>query len=89
MAKMKKVKKFTILKGEGSNQHTLYGDIMVDATFKDFSNIVVNKDGLLKHETPSGNFAEHQTLAIEKGTWVMGKQVEYNPFKRQVSNIWD
>ena len=50
----------------------------------------VTKESLLKHEQPSGAFSnEHQTLKIEKGNWVMGKQVEYNPFNQQVSRVWD
>ena len=87
--KMKKVKKHTILLGEGANQHTLYGDFSFDIEAKEFSRLVVTKDSELRHETPSGQFAEHNTLKIEKGEWVMGKQVEYNPFKRSVSQVWD
>ena len=53
-------------------------------------NVEVTKESLLKHEQPSGAFSnEHQTLKIEKGNWVMGKQVEYNPFERTISQIWD
>ena len=52
--------------------------------------VEVTKESLLKHEQPSGAFSnEHQTLKIEKGDWVMGKQVEYNPFERTISQIWD
>ena len=50
----------------------------------------VTKESLLKHEQPSGEFSnEHQTLKIEKGNWVMGKQVEFNPFNREISRVWD
>lgn len=87
--KMKKVKKHTILLGEGANQHTLYGDFSVDVEAKEFSSLVVTKDSELRHETPSGQFAEHNTLKIDKGNWKMGKQVEYNPFKRSISQVWD
>lgn len=89
MAKMKKTKKHTILRGEGANQHTLYGDFLIEEQERDFSTLVVNKEGLLKHETPSGSFAEHKGLQVEAGEWVMGRQVEYNPFKREVSRVWD
>jgi hypothetical protein len=87
--KMKKKNKHTLLKGEGTNQHTLYGDFEIgDET--DFMEVEVTKESLLKHEQPNGAFSnEHQTLKIEKGYWVMGKQVEYNPFERTISQIWD
>lgn len=86
----KKLKKHTLLKGEGSNQHTLYGDFKIDTDVTEFSNLVVTKDSILKHEKPNGEFSnEHKALQIEKGNWVMGKQVEYNPFKRSVSQVWD
>ena len=87
---MKAKKKHTLLKGEGINQHTLYGDFMVEDTATDFADVVVTKDSLLKHEQPDGSFSkEHQTLKIKKGDWVMGKQVEYNPFERTITQIWD
>ena len=86
----KKLKKHTLLKGEGSNQHTLYGDFTMDTNVVEFSNLVVTKDSVLRHEKPNGEFSnEHKALKIEKGNWVMGKQVEYNPFKRSVSQVWD
>jgi hypothetical protein len=86
---MKKLKKHTLLKGEGINQHTLYGDFKIgDET--DFMKVEVTEESLLKHEQPNGMFSnEHQTLKIEKGNWVMGKQVEYNPFERTITQIWD
>ena len=86
---MKKKTKHTLLKGEGINQHTLYGDFKIgDDT--EFTEMVVTKDSLLKHEQPSGQFSnEHQTLKIEKGDWVMGKQVEFNPFNREIQRVWD
>jgi len=43
----------------------------------------------LKHEQPNGSFAEHQSLQVTKGNWVMGRQVEYNPFNQSVSRVWD
>jgi hypothetical protein len=87
--KMKKSKKHTLLKGEGTNQHTLYGDFMVEEV-ADFPAIVVQKDSVLKHEQPDGSFSnEHKGLVIDKGNWSMGKQVEYNPFEQRVTQVWD
>lgn len=87
---MKKQKtKHTILKGEGANQHTLYGKFSLDAEQDDFTEVVVKEDSELRHEQPDGSFAEHNTLKVKKGEWVMGKQVEYNPFKQSISRIWD
>ena len=86
---MKSKTKHTLLKGEGANQHTLYGKFKIDETQLEFSNLVVTEDSVLKHETPSGEFAEHKGLQIDKGNWVMGKQVEYNPFRRSISQVWD
>lgn len=86
----KKLKKHTLLKGEGSNQHTLYGDFTIDTDVLEFSKIHVTKDSLLKHEKPNGDFSnEHKALKIDTGDWVMGKQVEYNPFKMSISQVWD
>lgn len=85
----KKTKKHTLLKGEGSHQHTLYGDeLLIDDT-RDFTKVVVKSDSLLIHETPNGSKGEHETLQISKGEWVMGRQVEYNPFEGSISAIWD
>jgi len=87
---MKKVKnKHTVLRGEGSNQHTIYGNFKVESETADFSVISVKEEAELRHEEPNGEFAEHNTLKVDKGVWVMGKQVEYNPFKRTVSQVWD
>jgi len=88
MAKKSKQNRHVLLKGEGLHQHVLHGEFTIDET-TEFSNIVITKDGLLKHETPSGAFAEHNTLLVGKGSWVMGKQVEYNPFDETISRIWD
>ena len=86
---MKKKTKHTLLKGEGTNQHTLYGDFSIEEV-AEYPLLEVTKDSLLKHEQPDGSFSnEHQTLKIEKGDWVMGKQVEYNPFEGRVTQIWD
>jgi hypothetical protein len=43
----------------------------------------------LIHELPNGTFGEHNTLNVESGEWVMGKQVEYDPMNRVTTRIWD
>ena len=86
---MKKTQKYTLLKGEGSNQHTLYGQFAVEEN-ADFPAVIVEKDSLLKHEQPDGSFSnEHKGLQIERGNWSMGKQVEYNPFDKRITQVWD
>lgn len=89
MAKMTKKNRHILLRGEGIHQHVLHGDFMVENEERDFSEIVVNKDGLLQHEKPDGSFGEHHTLPIPKDDYVMGRQVEYNPFDRTVTRVWD
>ena len=84
---MKAKNKKTLLKGEGINQHTLYGNF--DANDNDFADVLVKEESHLKHETPNGEFAEHKGLMIEKGNWIMGKQVEYNPFTQEINRVWD
>ena len=86
---MKKMNKHTLLKVEGINQHTLYGDFAVDTETDEYTRLVVDKDSVLRHETPSGQFAEHKALGVDKGNWSMGKQVEFNPFENRVSRVWD
>jgi len=84
------VKKQTLLKGEGANQHTLYGEFAIAEKTTDFADLVVKKDSLLKHEQPNGAWSnEHQTLKVDKGNWVMGKQVEFSPFDKKISQVWD
>lgn len=85
---MKKTNKHTLLKGEGINQHTLYGDFEIDEA-EAFSRLVVTKESVLRHETPIGEYAEHKPLSINKGNWTMGRQVEFNPFENKVSMVWD
>jgi len=82
------MKKQILLRGEGANQHVLYGEFKVDKK-EDFTPIEVKKESVLKHEQPDGSFAEHKSLKIEDGSWVMGKQVEYNPFNNEISQVWD
>jgi hypothetical protein len=87
----KKLTKHTLLVGEGTNQHTLYGNFSIDLEIDtDFPEVLVKNDSDLKHEKPNGSWSnEHKTLRVDKGSWVMGKQVEYNPFNREVTRIWD
>ncbi len=75
--------------GEGIHQHTLYGDFLVEENVSDFSELTVEKDSLLQHEHPNGSFGEHKTLGVEKGEWIMGRQVEFNPFKSEITRVWD
>jgi|TARA_R110001583_G_scaffold155702_1_gene307345 hypothetical protein len=86
---MVKKKKHTLLLGEGIHQHTLYGEFSIDTDVVDYPTIEVTKDSLLQHELPNGKFGEHKTLKVDKGTWVMGKQVEYNPFSQKVERVYD
>jgi hypothetical protein len=81
--------KKTILVGEGINQHTLYGKFVTEEQTNDFADILVKEESVLRHEEPNGNFAEHKALKIEQGNWVMGRQVEYNPFSQSVTRVWD
>ena len=87
--KMQRKQKHTLLKGEGINQHTLYGDFMINEE-SNFPTLEVTKDSVLRHEQPNGSFSnEHKALQVEKGDWVMGEQVEYNPFDRKITQVWD
>lgn len=83
-----KQKKHILLKGEGVNQHTLYGNFEIDEK-DEFTKLSLLSNGVLRHEKPDGSFGEHQPLQITRGKWVMGKQVEYNPFTRTISRVWD
>ena len=86
---MKKMKKQTILVGEGVHQHTLYGNFKSESEVSDFAEIEVLEETLIKHEKPNGEFAEHKGLKVKQGSWVMGLQVEYNPFTRDTTRVWD
>ena len=82
--------KKTLLKGEVSNQHKLYGDFLIEENQNQFAKITVKKESELKHEQPNGKWSnEHKTLRLDKGDWVMGLQVEWNPFSQSISMIWD
>lgn len=90
---MKARKNINLLKGKTGNQHSLYGKIKVEDENSDFQIIRLEEDCELRHENPNGSFAQndepHHTLKVEAGTWVKGKQIEYNPFKGTISQIWD
>ena len=87
----KALKKHTLLVGEGIHQHTLYGSFTMELEVPtEFPQVLVKEDSQLKHEKPSGSWSnEHKTLIVEKGDWVMGKQVEFNPFNQMVTRVWD
>ncbi len=82
----------TILLGEGIHQHTLVGKFEMDndTIVKDFAPIKIKEDSVLRHEKPNGDFSEeHRGLQVRRGNRVMGQQVEYNPFSKSVSRVWD
>jgi len=96
LEKLKNFKnKLTLLKGEGTNQHTLYSSTKVILKQNTFNNEVISSinikdDAILFHEKPNGNFSdEHKPLNIYKGTYEIAKQVEYNPFNGSITKIWD
>lgn len=79
-----------LLRGEGANLHVLEGEyVEVDQNNEDEVRLFEVEEAYIKHETPSGEKAEHETLKIENGMYVFGKQVEYNPTRRIVTRIWD
>jgi hypothetical protein len=86
----KKAVKHMLMKGSGANHHSLHGVVDIpEHGENEFYALTVQEDAHLKHETPTGEFAEHNTLLVEKGEWFMGKQVEFNPFDNTVVRIWD
>jgi hypothetical protein len=91
MAKSTHTRK-TILLGEGKNFHTLVGKFEMenDTIVKDFSPIKVKENTLLHHEQREGVWSEeHKSLVVSKGNYILGQQVEYNPFSQSVSRVWD
>ena len=82
--------KRNLIKRQGSNIHALEGIFsMEDKPKTDFVEIDVIGMSLLKHEKPNGTHAEHFTLPVERGNFVMGRQVEYNPFTQGIGYVWD
>lgn len=93
-AKAEPLTKFTLLKGEGIHQHTMYGgELEVELDKKgellDYARVILKEDSVLRHEKPDGTFGEHKALKVTKGQYYTGKQVEYNPFDQTVSRVWD
>ena len=80
--KRKKKNRTVLLKGEGENQHVLYGESDVSPGTS-YRSVNMKEDGVLMHEDPEGRHAEHRSIRIRKGEWVMGLQVEYDPFPRR------
>ncbi len=82
----------TILLGEGKNFHSLVGKFDVDdnVAVADYPQINVKENSQLLHEQREGVWSgEHKTLPIKQGGYVMGIQMEYNPFSQTVSRVWD
>jgi len=79
MKKYKSKRRNVLLEGEGVNRHVLYGNAEIEEK-AEYRTVVLTEDGFLKHEDPEGSHAEHETLKVPKGEWVMGLQVEYDPF---------
>ena len=75
-------KRTVLLKGEGENRHVLYGESVVSPGTS-YRSVKMKEDGVLIHEDPEGRHAEHRSIRIRKGEWVMGLQVEYDPFPRR------
>lgn len=74
--------------GQTGNKHVLEGNFK-EVKKSDDVILSVENTSLLKHVDSSGKFAEHNTLIVEPGNWVVEIQVEYNPFQNSVGNIWD
>lgn len=74
--------------GQTGNKHILEGKFK-EVSVNDTKMIKIQENSYLKHVDVKGNFAEHNTLIIEPGNWVVDFQVEYNPFQMLVSYIWD
>jgi len=72
------------LMGEGGNQHILYGDFSTNGRL-----ILAKETCQLRHESSSQTFAEHNTLLVVLGKWILGRQVEHNPFLMNVIMVWD
>ena len=77
------------MRGEGINQHVLHGEATIRQSKDGFDRILLYEDGRLAHETSEGKHAEHETLPVPKGKWIMGQQIEFDPFERVVTRVWD
>lgn len=82
-------KRHTVLVGS-SNKHTLIGNFTVVEDADEFSEILVKTPSILKHEQDGGKWSgEHKSLLVEEGKWTLGRQVEFNPSRREITQIWD
>lgn len=85
----KKQSKFLMLKGEGIHVHEAEGDLLVNQK-QEFSELYVNSSGILHHKNPLTNsFGEHNPIKLEKGLFVQGTQIEWNPWQQDITQIWD
>lgn len=79
-----KAKRKVLLKGEGIHQHTLVGDFnVVQNPGGDQILLDVRRESCLVHEKPDRSEGEHLTLPVEPGRWIMGRQVEFDPFSNE------
>lgn len=68
--------------GRGPHRHILYGD----ADFSEAGRSLgfrMRSRGILRHEKPDGTRADHRTLVVEEGHWVLGRQLPFHPFSSQ------
>ena len=76
-----------------TNQHTVEGEFNTQLISDGVSQVEVlnvEQESLLKHESPNGGSSnEHKTLRVPKGVYEQGTQVEYNPFDKKISRVWD
>jgi len=84
-------KKLLLLTGEGANSHVLEAEEIQhdDVKTEELSEIHVGDNGKLTHVDPAGNPAEHHTIPIKKGKWLVGHQVEWNAFDNSISGVFD
>lgn len=87
---MKTTKELLILKGEGRHEHVLVADKIEYVEGDQLSEICVGRNGQLTHVDPlTKSPAEHNTIPVEEGTWLVGRQVEFNPFDNTISGVFD
>ena len=91
--KLNKDNKFLLVIGEGRNHgHFIEGD--VDVLEKSDENhefeLTVNEDAQLKHLLiDSGIVADHAPITIPKGNYRVIRQVEYNPYLKEIQKVQD
>ena len=73
-----------LLQGK-SNKHVLKGSFVEMP-----NNLIEVRSALLHHEKPIGGWSEeHHTSTVPIGVFEVGRQVEFNPFTREVTDIFD